>query len=123
MATLEAGHAAVFGNLKPLVGVSLAIVLLDERLTGGQLIGGALVFTGVIIASSLTSGPALKTMSISNESHSYHAVARCLRLASIHCRRTSWHPMGSDVEPANRPHRHSDTRKGHCRGRFQMTLW
>ena len=52
LARLKAGQGAVFGNLKPLVGVVLAILLLGESLSGGQLAGGALILVGVVLASS-----------------------------------------------------------------------
>ena len=48
---LDAGQGAVFGNLKPLVGVVLAAALLGESLTPGHLWGGALVLLGVLLAS------------------------------------------------------------------------
>lgn len=48
---LEAGHGAVFGNLKPLVGVFLAVFLLGEPLTGSQVAGGVLILVGVGIAT------------------------------------------------------------------------
>ncbi len=48
---LEASHAAAFGYIKPLVGVALAIVLLGEPLTAGQLAGGVLVLLGVGVTS------------------------------------------------------------------------
>jgi drug/metabolite transporter (DMT)-like permease len=51
LARLDAGQGAVFGNLKPLVGVLLAAVLLGESLTPGHLGGGALVLLGVLLAS------------------------------------------------------------------------
>ncbi len=51
LARLDAGQGAVFGNLKPLVGVVLAVVLLGESLTSGHLGGGALVLLGVLLAS------------------------------------------------------------------------
>lgn len=51
LARLDAGQGAVFGNLKPLVGVVLAAVLLGESLTPGHLGGGALVLLGVLLAS------------------------------------------------------------------------
>ena len=51
LAHLEVGQGAVFGNLKPLVGVALAIALLGESLTIGHLGGGALVLMGVVLAS------------------------------------------------------------------------
>ncbi|MDP9358823.1 MAG: DMT family transporter [Chloroflexota bacterium] len=51
LAHFQAGHAAAFGNLNPLVGVALAVVLLGEPLTAGQLGGGALVLLGVGVAS------------------------------------------------------------------------
>jgi drug/metabolite transporter (DMT)-like permease len=50
LAHLEAGHSAAFGNLKPLVGIALAVTLLGETVTGGQMLGGALVLLGVIVA-------------------------------------------------------------------------
>jgi len=53
---LDAGQGAVFGNLKPLVGVVLAVALLGESLSAGQLGGGALVLLGVLLASG-RSGP------------------------------------------------------------------
>jgi drug/metabolite transporter (DMT)-like permease len=51
LARLDAGQGAIFGNLKPLVGVVLAVVLLGESLTPGHLGGGALVLLGVLLAS------------------------------------------------------------------------
>jgi drug/metabolite transporter (DMT)-like permease len=56
LAHLEVGQGAVFGNLKPLVGVALAIALLGESLTIGHLGGGTLVLLGVVLASGRT-GP------------------------------------------------------------------
>lgn len=50
LAHLEAAHGAAVGNLKPLVGVALAVALLGEPLTAGQLGGGALVLLGVGLA-------------------------------------------------------------------------
>jgi drug/metabolite transporter (DMT)-like permease len=50
LARLGAGQGAVFGNLKPLLGVVLAAALLGESLTPGHLGGGALVLLGVILA-------------------------------------------------------------------------
>jgi drug/metabolite transporter (DMT)-like permease len=51
LARLGAGQGAVIGNLKPLVGVGLALVLLGEPLSPGHLGGGALVLLGVLLAS------------------------------------------------------------------------
>ena len=51
LAHLDAGQGAVFGNLKPLVGVVLAVVVLGESLNLGHLGGGALVLLGVLFAS------------------------------------------------------------------------
>lgn len=48
LAHLEAGHGAAFGNLKPLIGVTLAVTLLGEPMTGGQLGGGVLVLLGLL---------------------------------------------------------------------------
>jgi drug/metabolite transporter (DMT)-like permease len=56
LARLDAGQGAVFGNLKPLVGVGLAVALLGESLTPGHLGGGALVLLGVLLASG-NAGP------------------------------------------------------------------
>ncbi|HEY7036248.1 MAG TPA: DMT family transporter [Thermomicrobiales bacterium] len=53
LAHLEASHGAGFGNVKPLVGIALAVILLGEPLTGGQFGGGALVLAGVVLASRL----------------------------------------------------------------------
>ena len=49
---LEAGHGAIYGNIKPLVGVALAVVLLGEPLAITQIGGGLLVLVGVGLASS-----------------------------------------------------------------------
>lgn len=54
LARLEAGQRAVFGNLKPLVGVALAVLLLGESLTMSHLIGGSLVLFGVVLANGIT---------------------------------------------------------------------
>ncbi len=51
LARMEAGHAATFGNLKPVVGIALAVILLHEPLSIGQVIGGTLVLLGVIAAT------------------------------------------------------------------------
>jgi drug/metabolite transporter (DMT)-like permease len=53
LAHLDASQGAVLGNLKPLVGVGLAVFLLGEPLTGRQFGGGMLVLLGVGIASWL----------------------------------------------------------------------
>ncbi len=47
----EAGRAATFANLNPLVGVALAALLLGEPVTHAQLGGGALVLAGVWLAA------------------------------------------------------------------------
>lgn len=49
LARLEAGPEAAFGNLKPRVGVALAVALLGEPLATSQV--GALVLLGVGVAS------------------------------------------------------------------------
>jgi drug/metabolite transporter (DMT)-like permease len=51
LARLDAGQGAVFGNLKPLLGVILAAALLGESLTPGHLGAGALVLLGVLLTS------------------------------------------------------------------------
>ena len=47
---LEAGRAAVFANLTPLVGVLLAVVALGEPLSSFHLVGSVLILGGVWIA-------------------------------------------------------------------------
>jgi drug/metabolite transporter (DMT)-like permease len=54
LAHLEAGHAAIFGNIKPLVGVGLAVVLLGEPVTLPELAGGVMILLGVALASGLS---------------------------------------------------------------------
>ncbi|MER3438412.1 MAG: hypothetical protein C4346_12970 [Chloroflexota bacterium] len=49
---LEASQAAVYGNLMPLVGVVAASVFLHERIGALQLIGGAIIITGVWLATT-----------------------------------------------------------------------
>ena len=50
LARVEAGRGAAFGNLKPLVGLALAILLLGEPASAAQLIGGALIFLGLAVS-------------------------------------------------------------------------
>ena len=50
LARIEAARGAAFGNLKPLVGVALAVLLLGEPLTAPQLAGGALILAGTVVA-------------------------------------------------------------------------
>ena len=50
LAHLEAGQGAAFGNLKPLVGVALAVALLGESVTPGLVGGAGLVLLGVALA-------------------------------------------------------------------------
>jgi drug/metabolite transporter (DMT)-like permease len=51
LAHLEAGQGAVYGNLRPLAGVALAVLILDEPLAVNQIGGGLLILAGVGIAS------------------------------------------------------------------------
>lgn len=44
---IEAGHGAVYGNLKPVVGVALAVIVLGEPLGVSQAAGGLLVLLGI----------------------------------------------------------------------------
>jgi drug/metabolite transporter (DMT)-like permease len=56
---LEAGRAAVFVNLTPLVGVTLAIVALGEPLSAFHIVGAVLILAGVwITARPSAAGPA-----------------------------------------------------------------
>jgi len=48
---LEAGQAAVFANLNPLVGVIVAALLLGESLAPTQIAGGMLILAGVWLAA------------------------------------------------------------------------
>lgn len=48
---LEAGQAAVFSNLNPLVGVIVAAIALDESVSWLQASGGLLILVGVWIAN------------------------------------------------------------------------
>ncbi|MCC6792913.1 MAG: DMT family transporter [Thermomicrobiales bacterium] len=61
MGVLDAGQAAVFGNIKPLVGVGLAVALLGEQVSGGQGVGGALVILGIGIAGRQVAGRISRT--------------------------------------------------------------
>jgi drug/metabolite transporter (DMT)-like permease len=54
LAHVGAAQGAVFGNLKPLAGVALAVCLLGEPLAAGQLVGGGLILAGVVLARPLT---------------------------------------------------------------------
>jgi drug/metabolite transporter (DMT)-like permease len=53
---LEAGQAAVFANLNPLVGVIVAALFLGESLAPTQIAGGLLILTGVWLASQRSVG-------------------------------------------------------------------
>ncbi|MDP9358013.1 MAG: DMT family transporter [Chloroflexota bacterium] len=48
---LEAGQAAVFANLNPLVGVVVAAAVLDESISAFQIAGGLLILGGVWLAT------------------------------------------------------------------------
>jgi drug/metabolite transporter (DMT)-like permease len=42
-------HATIFGNLLPFAAAVLAVLLLDESLTAGQVAGGALIGVGIVV--------------------------------------------------------------------------
>ena len=42
-------NTAVYGNLVPLVAVVAGVVLLDERIAVGQIVGGALIIGGLVV--------------------------------------------------------------------------
>jgi len=65
-AHLQAGQAAVFGNLKPLVGVGLAVAMLGESLSAGQISGGVLVLLGVALAGRAPHRPYPMAQSAAN---------------------------------------------------------
>jgi drug/metabolite transporter (DMT)-like permease len=48
---MNAGHSGMYGNLKPVIGVLLAVTLLGEPLRAVQVAGGVLVLLGIGIAS------------------------------------------------------------------------
>jgi drug/metabolite transporter (DMT)-like permease len=52
LAHLDAGASAIYGNLKPLVGVALAVTLLGEPLSGSLVGGGMMVLLGVSVSTS-----------------------------------------------------------------------
>jgi drug/metabolite transporter (DMT)-like permease len=49
---LATGETAVVGNLELVIGVGAAALLLGEPLTGGQVVGGALILAGAWLAAS-----------------------------------------------------------------------
>jgi drug/metabolite transporter (DMT)-like permease len=107
LARLEAGHGAIFGNLKPLVGVALAVALLGDSLTTGQFGGGALVFLGVILASGGTSPvpvgnrrgiPVGGRLSLRNEPRrTARLVAECSRTAGAGMSNVVGNPVSNPV--------------------------
>jgi drug/metabolite transporter (DMT)-like permease len=54
---IEAGQAAIFANLTPLVGVAVAAVLLGEAITPLQVAGGALILGGVWLVTQAPGTP------------------------------------------------------------------
>lgn len=54
---LEAGQAACFNNLCPLVGVMFAAVFLNESINAAQIAGGLLILGGVYLATRLPRSP------------------------------------------------------------------
>ena len=54
---LEAGRAAIFDNLIPVVGLAAAVAVLREDPTAWHLGGGALVVAGVLLATRTTTAP------------------------------------------------------------------
>lgn len=61
LAHFGAGQGAVFANAKPLVGVILAICLLGEPFSVGQLASSTLILAGICLAGPLTGQPAGRT--------------------------------------------------------------
>ncbi|MHB1132940.1 MAG: DMT family transporter [Chloroflexota bacterium] len=60
---VDAGEAAVYTNVVPLVAVASAVILLNETLTLNQLLGGGLVVLGVWAASQGQTEQATEVMS------------------------------------------------------------
>jgi drug/metabolite transporter (DMT)-like permease len=52
---LDVTEAAVLGNLAPLTGIVLAVIVLGEPLAVAQIAGGVLILAGVLIATRTTS--------------------------------------------------------------------
>ena len=52
LSRLEAGQVAVFGNVETLVGIGVAVAVLGEAISLGQVIGGALILAGVWLATA-----------------------------------------------------------------------
>jgi drug/metabolite transporter (DMT)-like permease len=57
---VEAGQAAVFANLTPLVGVAGGALLLGEAVSPLQLAGGALIIGGVLLVTRSSATPCAK---------------------------------------------------------------
>lgn len=90
MAHLEASHGAVLGNLKPLVGVVLAVLLLGEPLTNGQLGGGFLVLLGVGLSNWLhLPSPRVAVPRVSPPATSSNATSPIVAPARVRVRRDS----------------------------------
>ena len=79
---MGAGRTAVFTNLVPVFGVLLSWLVLGERLTAGQLVGGLLAVVGVLVCQ----GP--------------EARAALLRFARAAASRTS--PLSEKSDPTTR---------------------
>jgi len=54
---IEAGQAAIFANLTPLVGVASSAILLGETISPLQLAGGALIIGGVLLVTRAPARP------------------------------------------------------------------
>jgi len=49
---IGAAQASLISTIEPVYTISLAALLLHEQLTGPQLLGGALILTGVVLAQT-----------------------------------------------------------------------
>jgi drug/metabolite transporter (DMT)-like permease len=108
LARLDAGQGAVFGNLKPLVGVALAVVLLGESLSTEHVVCGTLVLLGVV----LTSGTANARDHVPHSPWCKRGIARDQNQSPLRCMRDCPANIGnSTISPlvapltGNRSHR------------------
>lgn len=108
LARLDAGRGAAFGNLKPFVGVILAVVLLGEPLNFGHFSGGALVLLGVLLASRRTptgDNGVEQRQSAAPREGSASAVASASARATIETRGTTFQKNWSALDQSSRSRR------------------
>jgi hypothetical protein len=100
---VEAGQAAVFGNLKPLVGLVLAALVLAEPLTAVQLGSGAVVLAGVWLAT-YTGKASLPRRVTCHRHRMLGAAARLRRLPAVRLEATGEAGSRVDTQLRGTPH-------------------